>query len=54
MYWLPPIPPETIAELSDSEPAEERRWGVTLTGYEIDEMDPFWRETGIRGAVRYD
>jgi hypothetical protein len=32
-----------------------RSWHVECRGYEVDEMDPRWRETtGIRGAIRFD
>jgi hypothetical protein len=69
LYWLPEIPepilktlrqgmtppPETSGKPQTSEPAETRRWSVTFTGFEIDEMDPYWRmTTGVRGAVRFD
>ncbi len=34
---------------------EEQDWQVFLTGYEIDEMDPYWKiTTKVRGAVRFD
>lgn len=34
---------------------EEQDWQVFLTGYEIDEMDPYWKiTTKVRGAIRFD
>jgi len=34
---------------------EEQRWQVFLTGYEIDEMDSYWKiTTKVRGAIRFD
>jgi len=31
------------------------KWRVFLTGYEIDEMDPYWKiTTRVRGAIRFD
>ena len=34
---------------------KESQWEVNLTGYEIDEMDPYWKQTTkLRGAVRFD
>jgi hypothetical protein len=34
---------------------EEQKWQVFLTGYEIDEMDPYWKiTTRVRGAIRFD
>jgi hypothetical protein len=31
------------------------RWQVLLTGFEIDEMDPYWKlTTKVRGAIRFD
>jgi hypothetical protein len=34
---------------------ETQRWRVFLAGYEIDEMDPYWKQTTrIRGAIRFD
>ncbi len=34
---------------------EEQKWRVFLSGYEIDEMDPYWKiTTRVRGAIRFD
>jgi hypothetical protein len=34
---------------------EEQDWQVFLTGYEIDEMNPYWKiTTKVRGAIRFD
>lgn len=34
---------------------EEQKWQVFLTGYEIDEMDAYWKiTTKVRGAIRFD
>jgi hypothetical protein len=34
---------------------EEQDWQVFLTGYEIDEMNPYWKTTTkVRGAIRFD
>jgi hypothetical protein len=34
---------------------EEQHWQVFLSGYEIDEMNPYWKiTTKVRGAVRFD
>jgi hypothetical protein len=34
---------------------ETQRWEVTISGYEIDEMDRYWQiTTRVRGAVRFD
>jgi hypothetical protein len=34
---------------------EEQTWQVFLTGYEIDEMDAYWKiTTKLRGAIRFD
>jgi hypothetical protein len=37
------------------EKEEEEKWEVFLTGYEIDEMNQYWKATTrVRGAVRFD
>jgi hypothetical protein len=64
VYVLPPIPRDLLDALSE-EPAvgsttsttraDTQRWQVTVSGFEIDEMDPYWQiTTGVRGAIRFD
>ena len=41
----------TVTTSSD----EQQRWRVFVTGYETDEMDPYWKEARrLRGAVRFN
>lgn len=40
---------------TEETPTEKQLWRVSVTGYEISEMDPYWRlTTKVRGAVRFD
>lgn len=63
LYWLPDIPDAILKTLrkgtapppKKTKPSETRRWSVAIAGYEIDEMDPYWRlTTKVRGSVRFD
>jgi hypothetical protein len=64
-YLMPPIPQdlldalprsaETTAPRDTTEPDEEQRWQVSISGYEVDLMDPYWRiTTGVWASVRFD
>jgi hypothetical protein len=39
----------------EATPVERQHWRVSVRGYEISEMDPYWRlTTRVRGAVRFE
>lgn len=69
VYYLPPIPQDLLDYLASGDQcdpsapqattttvaSDTQRWGVSLVGFEVDEMDPYWRETTrVRGAVLFE
>jgi len=49
------LPTSTTEQTTTTTKPETQRWQVSISGYEIDEMNRYWRiTTQVRGALRYD
>jgi hypothetical protein len=55
VYWLPPLPQDLLNALAEDDEVIKQRWGVTLSGHEIHDLNPWTLGLpGRRQGVRFD